>query len=1172
MFKLLNKFAWVISIILWYAMSLSLFLMMFWKVREEGIVISMIIWLIFWYIIKKIMFSDNYIRERLQFFADQISKNYINTDTWLSVVNKVEVNNSINEKKNNIQTIQDEYEEKHTQEFFDKKIKEIEQEKKQTTNVVNENINPVKKEVYVHEPSAFEEWLNALWTYIKEFFSTNLLAKLWAILVFLAVVYFLKWAALAMWDIIWPVWRIFIWILAWFVTYSFWMNIYKNSKKEWIILMWTWILINFAVILWGRYLVWGDWYLTETTTFLFLILNTVLAIVTSLVFKSRTLLLFSFVFAYFNPFIIWAESNWQPYTLIIYSMVISVWALFLSKKQSDLALLIISFIAWNLLFLVAPFVDSIGWITKIIFTVFLSLWTIILSNTISKKDTDNNWVLYTFLWTYLFVVLHLLNSSWALADTFSFLVYYVILLSLFAFTIRLILTIKTWVSAVGILLFVPLIIIIWILVTGNLIFLPFVLLWTIISYMIWFIFLVSTLSSIFIYLFYGVLSIFIFIFWIALQFKWLEFSVSSPIEFITVLFTTFIFMIFSYYYSTKKNLTNLYPVWTFWTALIIMPLIVNTYFIEKWKLPLYIDLLTNIPNPSSLDLLFLFKLSILSIIVFAISNWIMPFINKNLLDKKNFTNLITWVLIWVLFLGFQIYNFWVVHFPWVTMWFAFLALAIAYFLQSIILVNKLWIENVKKDNNLKNAFYSFAWISISLFSIAVAFVFSAYPEIISATWLFEATLLYYFYSKTLSWKLFTFATVLFAIWLTKFWVLIDLVERGDFMFLISFIIILASFILNLKFLDSKKDNNELSIIHNIGHIIWMIIMGVLLLIIIPSTGHGWSMLWISSFIFILWMFYAKFNFHLLKVVFLFVVAWFWILHIWSVNDIFFKLKIDDLLYLKPLQYIVAWIVVWNLFVWNKFSLEKWYNKILVVIVWIYAFLISNVFIYNIFENLLGHLSLTLYWGLIASVLLTYWIQKDVIKKRTIWLYFLILTSIKIFFFDVWQLWNTNEIVFAFMVLWVIFIIISTMYTKKYWDNLLWELSFSNLGYWDKDIDSSNSNEDAKNNENITSVNNEELHSVNKKIKDIDVSEFKSVKFKINNWEIIQIRTLNLLRISKLIIVSNNKNVFKEWELAKTYEFIVKNYKTDLTKNNYDKILKIIGEFVEKGWEVELIKK
>jgi hypothetical protein len=70
---------------------------------------------------------------------------------------------------------------------------------------------------------------------------------------------------------------------------------------------------------------------------------------------------------------------------------------------------------------------------------------------------------------------------------------------------------------------------------------------------------------------------------------------------------------------------------------------------------------------------------------------------------------------------------------------------------------------MRENEDLKNIFYSFAGISISLFSIAIAFIFSDYPEIVSAIWLFEATILYYFYSNSSSFKIFIAATVLFTI-------------------------------------------------------------------------------------------------------------------------------------------------------------------------------------------------------------------------------------------------------------------------------------------------------------------------------------------------------------------------------------------------------------------------
>jgi len=61
---------------------------------------------------------------------------------------------------------------------------------------------------------------------------------------------------------------------------------------------------------------------------LFLVMNTVFAIVTSLVYKSQALLIFSFIFAYLNPLLIGGSSD-NPYTLVSYSMIVSLGALFL---------------------------------------------------------------------------------------------------------------------------------------------------------------------------------------------------------------------------------------------------------------------------------------------------------------------------------------------------------------------------------------------------------------------------------------------------------------------------------------------------------------------------------------------------------------------------------------------------------------------------------------------------------------------------------------------------------------------------------------------------------------------------------------------------------------------------------------------------------------------------
>jgi hypothetical protein len=258
---------------------------------------------------------------------------------------------------------------------------------------------------------------------------------------------------------------------------------------------------------------------------------------------------------------------------------------------------------------------------------------------------------------------------------------------------------------------------------------------------------------------------------------------------------------------------------------------------------------------------------------------------------------------------------------------------------------------------------------------------------------------------------------------------------------------LASFILNLYFINKTEEKGYQNI-HHFFHIIWMLIMWGLLLEIIPSTWEWWSMLGISVFLTLLWFFYSKFRFKFLKIVFLLFFTIFAILHIWNIDSIFWRLESYEKNSLKVLQYIVTGIMISNYLIWNKFNKIKSFTKTILIIISIYAFIISNIYILDLFENIFGFYTLTIYWWLIASILLIYWIQRDIIKYRTIWLYFLILTSLKIFWYDVWKIWDTNVSVVVFAILWIIFIVISTLYTKRFWDNMKWEFSFSNLSFWD----------------------------------------------------------------------------------------------------------------------------
>jgi len=297
MFKLLNRFAWILSIFAWIIIS---FIFTGWTYYVWLFVIPFI-WIAIWMLFKKIFLSKDFIEERVKFFADALKGKTIPSSLHSEVLPL--------------------------------KKEEIKEKQLNTSHpaplLTGEGSLNKKEEEYV--PSQVEILFSWLFCSIKKFFSENILAKIWWILIFLSVLYFLS----IIYSIVWDNLKILIWFVVWFAVYITWVILDKKwFKNEWKILLGVWILINYLVILSWRYLLWDSWYLSEWITLFFLVLNTIFAVVTSLVYKSRVLLIFSFIFAYINPFLIWGSSS-DPYSLVIYSSLVSIWVLSLGVKQKE---------------------------------------------------------------------------------------------------------------------------------------------------------------------------------------------------------------------------------------------------------------------------------------------------------------------------------------------------------------------------------------------------------------------------------------------------------------------------------------------------------------------------------------------------------------------------------------------------------------------------------------------------------------------------------------------------------------------------------------------------------------------------------------------------------------------------------------------------------------------
>jgi len=109
--------------------------------------------------------------------------------------------------------------------------------------------------------------------------------------------------------------------------------------------------------------------------------------VTSLVYKSHTLLIFSFIFAYINPFLTGGSST-EPYTLLGYTMIVTFGALFMSYTRKDIILFILSFLFAAFLILVAPYSSSgYGWIAKLLCMDILGILALYVSTIFSKQYT-----------------------------------------------------------------------------------------------------------------------------------------------------------------------------------------------------------------------------------------------------------------------------------------------------------------------------------------------------------------------------------------------------------------------------------------------------------------------------------------------------------------------------------------------------------------------------------------------------------------------------------------------------------------------------------------------------------------------------------------------------------------------------------------------------------------
>ena len=130
-------------------------------------------------------------------------------------------------------------------------------------------------------------------------------------------------------------------------------------------------------------------------------------------------------------------------------------------------------------------------------------------------------------------------------------------------------------------------------------------------------------------------------------------------------------------------------------------------------------------------------LSVVSVCLFALLNWLMPIVYSRFLTSENLKHLFLGSVAGILFFGYELYLFGTVYFPGVTLGMAFVALAVVYFVLANSIQARLEVTNTllyapvqntdTSETNLttkRNIIYGYLGISISLFSLAIVFLFS----------------------------------------------------------------------------------------------------------------------------------------------------------------------------------------------------------------------------------------------------------------------------------------------------------------------------------------------------------------------------------------------------------------------------------------------------------------
>ncbi|GAB0174952.1 MAG: hypothetical protein HHAS10_08310 [Candidatus Altimarinota bacterium] len=971
--------------------------------------------------------------------------------------------------------------------------------------------------------------------WIVAFFSDRPLAKIGGIILFLAAFFFLS----LVWSIVGSIGKVIIGLIFGFSLYviGVWMD-KKGHITESRTLLGVGIAINTLTILSGRWII-GDTsgsIFSDTLTLIFLILNTLFAVATGLVYNSRTFLIFSFVFAYFIPFIVRSESD-SSILIMFYTLTISLggylltW-LFLQRNEriDDMKWLFRTIIIGSLMLLG---LTGFG-VESVMELILISILSSILTTTgifISRKtELRDESVPSLLISAYIILICSIFGIGDKEQATIivSFIFTLPILVYTALFMVRVNLVIYTWILLIP--LGVALILFgVFGIPSLVLILVPIVLIYGLAG-----LFLVSFMTEVLRYVFFLVISAFIFICSVAIDGSHYEISLSSRW---VISISSLGFFLLSLWSSYKYKLIHLSLI-----ALISSSIIFTTSLIPEWEA------------------------SWMMYILFLAVTFSYPFFVRKSI-KEQFSSFISYQVVANLFMIGELFylgrNIWFTRdgSSLVTLGIIVFLLSIASLFYSFMLI-RVTLSNgslSSLSSDLKRNATTLLGIPLSLFTLAIAVTFSESPLVVSTAWVVESVVLAYYSSKQRNQGMLIGTIILASIGILRLIPFFDSIYTGEYLALVPITIIALSLYCTLLFIVDRE-KNPLANVYDFIHIFGISMVAYALMEIIPHTQTGWSLLGLNIFLLLSTWFYTKVSSKIISLWMIFLSLIIYFYHLVRVEELSMNL---GPVFIQLTALSIGTFAVWYMKSKNQFG------KYAFIYAFIMFLLITSIYVNQLTNNIFA---VTIYLTIIATIYLLFGINNNVAKFRTIGLYIGSGVLIKILFYDIWAgVDNLIIRVVALMITGGIMIAISQLYGRRV--NRPWNEEFA-LSNFANNSQSAMIINDEMQGEHPSSPDDMPFdESISNDLKEFDISHISSIELQNLSGEIILLsRRAGIIRVANYIVKHLGKTEFVPNELEAALKNLIPHIQSSLPKKELDTILLKIHNWVLLGGKIVIKEK